>query len=230
MESVEEWAVAFNILWNNIASDKAPGLEPYEISRFLTNAQETIVVSLYKGATGNAFESTEEVTNYLATLIKQDTGKMPNAVVPHIYKESTVFELPKDLLFRTWEECTIINSCNKEVSVPVIPITQDEFWRTVRNPFKKQNDQRVLRLAYSTENGDKDTLVETKYVELISDNSIANYVVRYLAKPSPIILEKLENGLTINGETDAMTCKLPEVLHQTILAEAVRMAKAVWNM
>lgn len=230
MKTVEEWAVAFNILYNNIASDKAPGLEPYEISRFLTSAQETIVVSLYRGAMGAAFESTEEVTNYLSTLVKQSKGKVSNADVPHIYEDSQVFEVPSDLLFRTWEGCTIVNSCGKEVSVPVIPITQDEYWRTVRNPFKKQNDQRVLRLAYSTENGDT-TFAETKYIELISDFAITDYSVRYLAKPSPIILEDLtDTGLEINGETKAMTCKLPEVLHQTILAEAVNAAKAVWNM
>lgn len=225
MKTVEEWAVAFDILYNNIASDKAPGLEPYEISRFLTSAQETLVVSLYRGATGAAFESTEEVTNYLSTLVKQSTVS-EEATGTDIYKicdNSHIYKVPKDLLFRTWEGCKLGDSCRSD-AVPVIPVTQDEFWRTVRNPFKKQNEQRVLRLVYATDE-------DNKYTELVSDNKITEYIVRYLSKPSPIILEDLtDTGLAINGETTAMTCKLPEVLHQTILAEAVNAAKAVWNM
>ena len=55
------------------------------------------------------------------------------------------------------------------------------------------------------------------------------YVVRYVKKPDPIILEDLGDGYTIRGESKAMTCKLPEHLHQMILEEAVRRAKAVWT-
>lgn len=229
MKTVGEWLQEFNRLYNNIASDAAPGLEPYEISCFLTDAQEAIVVALYKGSLGAPFESSEDVTAYLATLVKQAKGIESVAKVPHICEGSSTYQLPDDLLFRTWESCTIVNSCNKSVAVPVIPVTQDEFWRTVRNPFKKQNEQRVLRLAFSTSEESSDKLQETKYTELVSDYSISNYTVRYLAKPSPIILEDLPEGLTIDGETKAQTCLLPEVLHQTILSEAVRMAKAVWS-
>ncbi len=231
MKTVGEWLQEFNRLYNNIASDAAPGLEPYEISCFLTDAQEAIVVALYKGSLGAPFESSEDVTAYLATLVKQDNGKVSDAVVPHIVEGSTVFEIPDDLLFRTWEGCTItLTQCkNKSVFVPVIPVTQDEYWRTVRNPFKKQNSNRVLRLSYSEAKETASEFVETKFVELVSDYPIVDYTVRYLAKPSPIILEDLPDGLSIGGETKAQTCLLPEVLHQTILSEAVRMAKAVWS-
>ena len=52
--------------------------------------------------------------------------------------------------------------------------------------------------------------------------------MRYIKKPEPIILCDLEDGLTIDGESEAKTCKLNEHLHQAILEEAVRRAKAVW--
>lgn len=230
MKTVDEWSHEFDLLYNNIASDKAPGLEPYEISKFLTAAQEAIVVGFYKGSFGAPFESTEEVSSYLSTLVKQAKGvKATSDTLPHIVEDSVIFNVPDDLLFRTWEGCKITNSCGKEVAVPVVPVTQDEYWRTVRNPFKKQNNQRVLRLEYSIEGGGDAELRETKYSELVSSGEISEYSVRYLAKPSPIILEDLPDGLSINGETTAMTCKLPEALHQTILSEAVRMAKATWS-
>ena len=62
----------------------------------------------------------------------------------------------------------------------------------------------------------------------MSDNDIVKYTVRYLKKPEPIIIQDLPDGLTIEGESKAMTCRLPEALHQAILEEAVRRAKAVW--
>ena len=45
MKTCEEWSLEFDLLYNNIASDKAPGLNEYEKSVFLTRAQETIVVA-----------------------------------------------------------------------------------------------------------------------------------------------------------------------------------------
>lgn len=231
MKSVEEWIQGFNLMYNNLSSDKAPGLELYEMSRLLTDAEDTVVVALYNGSLGESFESTEALTTYLGTLVKQGEGKVASeAGLYHLFDGTTVFELPNDILFRTLEACTIQNSCGKEVLVPVVPVTQDEFWRTVRNPFKKQNDNRVLRLSYATgkETGGEQ-FAETNYAELISDNTIVDYKVRYLSRPEPIILETLSDGLSIHGKTDMATCKLPEILHQTILAEAVRQAKAIWN-
>ncbi len=239
MRTVEEWLQEFNLLYNNIASDKAPGLEPYEISCFLTNAQEAIVIALYKGALGAPFESTEEVTSYLGTLVKQVTidefvadagdGEIPYRVIP----DSVVVKNPTDLLFRTLEFCNVTTACTGDDStevIPVVPVTQDEYFRTVRNPFKKHNSRRVLRLSYSdgTETAEK-KFSEQSYSELVSGLDIKSYTVRYLSSPKPIILENLEGtDLSINGETTACPCLLPESVHQSILSEAVRMAKAIW--
>lgn len=238
MRTVEEWLQEFNLLYNNISSDKAPGLEPYEISCFLTNAQEAIVVALYKGALGTPFESTEEVTSYLGTLVKQETidefvadagaGEIPYRVT----KDSKVVKNPDDLLFRTLEFCNVTTSCTKDGEteiIPVVPVTQDEYFRTVRNPFKKGNSRRVLRLSYSEGKEAANEFIEQSYSELVSSLKIKSYTVRYLSRPAPIILEDLGgSGLSINGETDASPCLLPESVHQSILSEAVRMAKAIW--
>lgn len=228
---------AFNLLYNNIASDKAPGLEPYEISRLLTDAQHAVVVALYKGTLGTAFEATEEVTSYLDTLVRQCSGKKvpqedmsPVLSQLRIAENSTVFEIDQSagaVLFRTWEGCTIASSCG-DVPVPVIPVTQDEYWRTVRDPFKRQNNRRVLRLSFASSGSSEDFSV-VKYSELVSDSEIKSYVVRYISRPSPIILETLPDGLTIDGRSEEMTCLLPEPLHQAILTEAVKTAKAIWN-
>lgn len=234
MKTVDEWNQAFNLYYNNIASDKAPGLEPYEISKILTDAQEVVEVAVYKGTLGEPFESTEEITSYLGTLVKQaDCDLASIEEVNAAYKltpESVLYKNPTDMLFRTWEGAKITVSGCGEKSVRVVPTTQDDFWRTVKNPFRGPNARKILRFSYAVDQTTgANNYGNTPYSELISKYPIVSYTVRYLKKPDPIILTNLSDGLTINGQSTAMTCKFPEALHQAILAEAVRMAKAMWT-
>ena len=227
MKNCPEWENGFDLLYQNITSNQAPGLNAYEKSVFLTEAEYSVYIALYNGTLGKSFEETEEVTSYLATHVcQEDCPVAGNA--PKLIDKSKVFELPEDLLFITLEICTVdVEGCGTKQAI-VVPVTQDEFWRTHRNPFKRQNADRVLRLAYGSSDTLGNGLYTSRYSELVSDNDIVKYTVRYLKKPEPIILQDLPDDLTIEGESKAMTCKLPEVLHQAILEEAVRRAKAVW--
>lgn len=227
MKNCQEWENGFDLLYQNITSNQAPGLNAYEKSVFLTEAEYAIVIGLYNGTLRNSFEETEELTSYLASLVNQENCcEASNA--PSIIDGSTVFELPEDLLFITLEMCTVsVDGCGERPAV-VVPVTQDEFWRTYRNPFKRHNNDRVLRLSYGASDSLGNSLYSSRFSELISDNEIGKYTVRYIKKPEPIILVDLEDGLTIEGESNAKTCKLNEHLHQAILEEAVRRAKAVW--
>ena len=235
MKTVTEWSLEFDLLYDNITSHKAPGLTSYEKSVFLTRAEESVELGLYRGAFGDAFESTEEVTAYLNTLVKQADGTAISgaalASMKHIRSDTQIYSLEDDVLVITLEWCYITpEGCSTPVQVPVIPVTQDEYFRTVRNPFKKQNGRKVLRVTFGKGELDAyDKEVEKRYSELVSDYHVSTYTYRYLAKPEPIILETLTGGLSINGKTEAKTCLFPESLHQTILAEAVRLAKAVWE-
>lgn len=225
MKTVEEWSLNFDRMYNNITSNQAPGLTEYEKSEFLTDAQDVVLVSLYNGTLGKSFEETEEVTDYLASLVVQsDCTKVTDQ--PHAVENSQVFKLPADLLFRTLELCTVSTDVCGLTDAVVIPVTQDKFWRTLRDPFTKPNNNKVLRLAYADKNG----VSGNGYSELVSNGEVTRYTVRYIRKPEPIILTDLSaEGLTIRGESAPKTCKLHEFLHQAILTEAVRMAKAVWN-
>lgn len=230
MKTPQEWLDEFNLYYNNITSNKAPGLEPFEISTFLTRAQEAVVIGLYTGNIGDdSFESSEVLTSYLDSLVRQTTIliEVTGTVVKKISDKSHVYKLPSDLLFRTFESCNITGDCGG-VDAEVIPVTQDELLRVLRNPFRKQNGRRVLRLSYSTTK-EEDSLSESRYSELISDYTINSYTVRYLERPKPIIVEQLSEGYTINGKSKPMTCLLPEQIHPLIIERAVQMAKSVWN-
>ena len=71
--------------------------------------------------------------------------------------------------------------------------------------------------------------VTTTVVQLIPgpNDAISNYLVRYVRKPRPIILEDLE-GVTISGEDKESYCELDSSLHQEILQRAVELAKAAY--
>ena len=67
--TTQEFSPEFDLLYNNISSNQAPGLTEYEKSIFLTQAQEEIAIGLYEGKYGESFEGTEEMRTYLNPLI-----------------------------------------------------------------------------------------------------------------------------------------------------------------
>ena len=227
----EEFSLEFDLLYNNIMSNKAPGLSEYEKSLFLTQAQESIVLDIYSGKYGDSFERTEETKSYLNILIKQKEyegidGTDENSIKSEGDKldtRSVFITLPEDLWFRTGETATIIDNSYKCHSdglreVTVLPVTQDTFVRTKRSPFRGPNEKRILRLDSTN-----------KQVELISNYEIHSYTIRYLSRPEPIILVQLPQGLTIGGKASPQTCLLNTAIHRAILSKAVLIAKSSWE-
>ena len=206
-----EFSIEFDILYNNISSNKAPGLNEYEKSVFLTKAQEQIVTELYSGRnnTYSSFEETEELRRYLNSLVRTHSCEVPNGNPNHITGNSYTFKLPEDLLYITYEKCNDITM--KEFLV--YPVSQDELSKILKNPFRGPSNDRALRLD-----------VGTNIVEIIYLNSIYSYIVRYIRKPNPIILTDLEDDLSINGISEESECELDSSLHRTILDRAVTLA------
>lgn len=195
-------------------------LDEYEKSVFLTRAQEEIVSSYYSGRNSNlySFEETEEVRRYLSSLVRtarltplENTCTCCGLITP----EAQLFALPSDVWFITYESAILGESedaCLNGKALDVVPVKQDYFHRVKRNPFRGPNDRRALRLD-----------VSNNRVELVSKYPVSNYLIRYIVKPAPIVLTKLEN-LSIDGYTSAQTCELDESLHRPILELAVRLA------
>ena len=93
----------------------------------------------------------------------------------------------------------------------------------MENPFRQASKRRALRLDYGTTNDD------TNVVEIVTKYNIKDYTIRYLSKPTPIILSDLD-GLSIDNETKITECKLNSVLHKPILERAVLLALTSRNM
>ena len=220
----QEFSNEFDILYNNIMSNQAPGLDEYEKSVLLTQSQEGLIKSLYNGSnpTGESLEETEELRRYLSELVKTSIAKkIPLTTSIGLSDNSTFFLLPDDVWFITYESVILEDSklgCMNGKSVSVVPVTQDTFSKINDNPFKGPNNRKVLRLD-----------ADLNKVELVSKYNIKEYKLRYITKPSPIILTDLDEGLSIDGISKETECKLNPVLHRNILERAVQLASTLYK-
>lgn len=193
--------------------------DEYEKSVFLTKAQEELITSYYSGRNSNlySFEKTEEIRRYLSSLIRtaEITPVEDTSNYTKVTPDAQVFSLPYDVWFITYESATFgtnENPCISGKTAEVVPVMQDYFHRVRKNPFRGPSKRRVLRLD-----------IEGKEVELVSNYPVSKYLIRYIVKPAPIVLTKL-NGISVDGISSAQTCELEESLHRPILDLAVRLA------
>ena len=193
----------------------------YEKSIFLTRAQEDIVTSFYNGLnyTQESFENSEEIRRYLDALVKTVKTSTfitnPNSTLS-VNSVLATLPLNTDIWYIVYESVDLEDSnlkCNSIYGVSVIPTKHDSLQRILKNPFKRPNERRVLRLDLTG-----------NVVELISKYTISNYTLRYISKPEPIILTNLPNNLTINNVGTKNECKLNPVIHRMILEKAVQFA------
>lgn len=209
--TLEELSVEFDILFNNISSDQAPGLTEYEKSVFLTQAQEAIILDLYKGTLGDSFETTEEVTRYLSSLVTTYTVSKLSSLEALLNTKETKINLPEDLMFITYQSANINGR-----DVLVTPTTQDSLFNILNNPFKGPNKNRIISVS------------EEGKILLYSKDDISKYYLKYLKHPYPIILNNSE--FSVRGKQDSKEITwLPEILHIQILLRAVQIAKSVWT-
>lgn len=217
-----EFSAEFDLLYNNIMSNIAPGLTEYEKSVFLTQAQEQLIIEIYNGQyNGDSFEQSEEVRAYLRTILNTlllETASI-DSEFPDSYHHYRVELDTNGLWFIIFESARFAgeDACTKNRKVVVKPVPYDEYWAICRNPFKGPNDNRIIRIDRSKSE-----------LELVSDYPLDQYIVKYLSRPAPIVLEQLE-GITINGVDTQSECELPDVLHRSILERAVQLAKSAWG-
>lgn len=223
--TTQEFSNEFDTLLNSFSQQAVFGeqfsksdlvLDEYEKSVFLTQAQEDIVKGLYNGAlTGQSFENTEELRRGLDNLINTERLKQSKEILVGVTPNSQFYRFPDNAWFITYEQATITDAslCGGKSTVKVVPMRQDEWHKSRNNPFKKPNRYKVIRLDFSSE-----------VLELISDYQISEYLIRYISKPTPIILTDLPDDVSIDGEQNITECKLNTALHRLILERAVQLA------
>lgn len=218
--NIKEFSDGFDTLLNSFGVLPNIVLDEYEKSVFLTNAQEELIVELYNGKNsfGDSFERTEEVRRYISELVKTYETNEKLTGLLGISRNSMFFKIPEDVWFITYESAILHDDrlgCSNGGEVLVVPVAQDDFYKVQENPFRGSNKRRALRLD-----------IKGNIIELVSEYDIYKYLIRYIARPNPIILVNLPDGLSINGVSAETECELNPVIHRVILERAVSLAIA----
>ena len=215
--NIQEFSNSFDTLLQpyiakeSFSEQNTLAFDEYEKSIFLTKAQEQIVLELYQ-----ELEQSEEVRKYLSNLIKTDNyvpiGEQDETLINNTFKSYKV-EIEDSVLFMIYEQCTLSdeNNCINNKIVSVVPTIHDDLDKVLKNPFKSPNSRKVIRLDFDNK------------IELISKYNISNYKVRYLKKPNPIILVKLED-LNIDKKQEVSNGETNPILHERIVQRAVQLA------
>ena len=228
--TITEFSNEFDVLYNNITSNQAPGLDEYEKSVFLTKAQDEIVKA-YFDPLGNkfqeGFDGSEKRQIDFSMLMKTANGTPATSPTINIHTGSNAayYTLPSDILLYINEVLVVTRGTQANTHLTVVPISYVEYNRLMSKPFKRPLKNQAWRLI---NNGDSHA-----YAELIPgpNDTVTGYIVRYVSRPEPIILadltgEQLSLG---GGVTTAQTCKLDPILHEEILQRAVELAKAAYQ-
>jgi hypothetical protein len=224
--TITEFNNEFDIHYNAIASNSAPGLDPYEKSVFLTKAQLEIVKDYYNPL-GNkykkGFENSEKRRTDLKELVINHNSTTTVTSSSGLSSDSKFFVIPNNVFLIVYETATVTtDDCFVDKQVNIVPKTHDEYNIQIDNPFKQPHKNKIWRLNISK-------ISDNKVVELISPYTISKYQFRYIKYPAPIILADLATtfpgeGLSIDGITTPQTCALDESIHREILDRAVELA------
>lgn len=247
--TAEEFSNQFDLLYNNITSNQAPGLTEYEKSVFLTKAQNEIVKNYFtansKGNNiGQGFDDSAKRQADFSALMKTDvctkvTGSLPDKIDPR----SSIWNFASDVFIVVNE--SIVTDSGK--CLQVIPLRYDEYTRLMSKPFKRPLKNQAWRLINSGTNSNGNTGIKTVEIiigvgETIGEGTgTGSYKVRYVRSPKPIILADLDE-LTIDGykytnQTKPVGvtlttegCELDPILHEDVLQRAVELAKIAWTI
>ena len=230
--TLDEFSELFDVQYNNITSNQAPGLNEYEKSVFLTKAQDEIIKNYFtansKGNNiGQGFDDSAKRQADFSVLMM--TKKCTSTSLAGDNDTITYsYEVDEDGEIVTKEESfvvTKIDGRSKIYAFPedvfivinetltstgtapkyfqIIPLKYDEYTRLMSKPFKRPLKHQAWRLINSGSiSGGK----YIKCVEIITtpeyDTADMTYTLRYLRRPLPIIVGDIDD-LKIGGKTYA---------------------------
>lgn len=162
--TILEFSNEFDVLYNNITSNQAPGLDEYEKSVFLTQAQEDIVRCYFDPKSNKVqegFDGSQKRQYDFSSLIKTTElksmgeimsfeGDNPNFNFPQLFDNKSIPFLSPNNLFLTINE-SIIDTKNNERFL-VVPITYDEYFRLKAKPYGMPLKRQAWRLITNEAN------------------------------------------------------------------------------
>lgn len=226
--TTQEFSSEFDVLYNNVMSNSAPGLDEYEKSVFLTKAQNEILKN-YFNPKGNkyqeGFDDNPKRQIDFSSLVKVAEPSMisPDTSYVKMDERSKLYTIPVDILFIV-NETAKLTSGSKSRYLSIVPISFEEYNRLMSKPYKCPLRNQGWRLLQYSNKGIAEIIVV--------GGTLSEYKIRYIKRPKPIILADLDevySNVSIDGQTSVSECELDPILHPEILQRAVELAKAAYT-
>lgn len=250
--TIEEFSNQFDILYNNITSNQAPGLDEYEKSIFLTKAQDELIKAYFNpilNKTQEGYDASPRRYVDFSMITKagivqaneqiEDDPSRP-LTKTNIYLDNNSFDSraykvllkEKDIMMILNEQLNVSRG-DKPTTLTVVPIDYSTYDVLMNKPYKRPLKHQAWRLvqnntSIAADAKDQDVNLTEVYVIPGANDEIQSYRYRYIKRPRPIILENLETGLSINGCSTMQTSELDPIMHQDIVQRAAELAKATY--
>lgn len=165
----QEFLNGFDLLFNNITSYQAPGLNAYEKSFFLTKAERELVKNYYNPKSNSkqeGFDDTAKRQYDFSTLIKYQNLLQVSSGYDKFDSRSKEFLWPDNMFVILNEQLADVETNNIST---VKPLSFEEYDRLMQKPYKYPVKGQVWRLI--TNQGYSEQITTT--AGLVSDDNIS---------------------------------------------------------
>ena len=161
-----EMSNEFDILYNQVNSNQAPGVDEYEKSVFLTKSQDQVILAKFDPR-GNKFQSGFNI-NDLGQLRQYDFSTLiENTELDRITSQqyspydprAITFVLPDDY-FLTLNESVVENYQNVPYIYQIIDISYSDYTRLMQKPYQYPPKRSVWKLITKNGTVEEQTVVE----------------------------------------------------------------------
>lgn len=240
--SGNEMREMFSVLFNNITSNQAPGLNDHEISLCLTKGQDEVLKG-YFNPKGNKYgegfdDNQKRQIDFSAITCVAEKESFSEPIYDGRFNSKSV-DLPTDVWMIVNERVEVRRpeTATTTTNLIVMPISFGEYDKNMSKPFKRPLHYQAWRLINNAVSNKSDLIVGPTDV-------ISKYVLRYVRRPKPIIIGDLDdltiNGFKYGGDTTPTepaenevygdkACELDPILHEEIVQRAVEIAKISWT-
>lgn len=145
---IKEMSEEFDLLYNQVNSNQAPGIDEFEKSQFLTKAQDEIVKA-YFDPRGNKFlegfdNGQKRQYDFSLLVVNKSLDRCTSSVDPYDPR-AFVYLMPNDL-FLTINESVVEETDSKKYIYQVIPITYEQYGVLMQKPYQYPTKRAVWRL------------------------------------------------------------------------------------
>lgn len=224
--SAQEMDVMFDVLYNNITSNQAPGLNSYEKSVLLTKAQDETLKNHFNAKANTLRDGFDDAIkrqiDFSSITVVESVDSFSAPIFDKRSNGVKSASMPEDVMFILNESLKVTRKGN-DIYLNVIPISYVEYSVLMSKPYKRPLKNQAWRMLLKSGANSCDLIAG-------ENDTLEEYTIKYIRRPMPIIIGN-DFGLTLNGESMSADkdCELDPILHEEILQRAVELAKVAWQ-